>query len=92
MYVLAIGVAFSDEIVKLREFRAANPNAEPPVFEDPGFRALVEENVKQTVRRIARSTVMTDVSIPSFPVLVIISSRSKKFLGPLSLLIDDPTR
>ena len=64
MYFLAIGLVSSDEIVKLREYRAANPSAEPPKFDDPGFRALVEENVKNTVTRIAQGPVMTDVSSP----------------------------
>lgn len=64
--LLAIGLVFSEEIVKLREYRAANPNAEPPKFEDPGFRALVEENVKNTVTRISEGPIMTDVSSSSF--------------------------
>jgi carbonic anhydrase len=49
-----------DEIVKLREYRAANPDAGPPMFGDPGFRALVEENVKNTVSRIVQEPVIND--------------------------------
>ena len=64
---MAIGLVPSDEIVKLREYRAANPDAGPPKFEDPGFRALVEENVKNTVWSISQDSIMTDVSCPSFP-------------------------
>jgi len=74
---LAIGLVFSDEIVKLREYRAANPNAEPPKFEDPGFRALVEENVKNTVSRIAQGAVMTDVSGQPFPFPTLILPRAQ---------------
>lgn len=62
MYVLAIGLVLSDEIVKLREYRAANSSAEPPKYDDPGFRALVEENVKNTVSRISSDAIMTNVS------------------------------
>ena len=62
---MAIGLVPSDGIVKLREYRAANPDAGPPKFEDPGFRALVEENVKNTVWSISQDPIMTDVSCPS---------------------------
>jgi hypothetical protein len=79
---LAIGLGFSDEIVKLREYRKANPNAEPPKFEDPGFRALVEENVKNTVSRIAQGAVMTDVSSP--PLLFPFPLPFCRALAPLS--------
>ena len=85
MYFLAIGLVSSDEIVKLREYRAANPSAEPPKFDDPGFRALVEENVKNTVTRIAQGPVMTDVSSPflsaHFPTSIL--SYTRVFLAPL---------
>jgi len=66
VYVLAIGLVFSPEVVTLRKYREAHPDAEGPKFEDPGFRALVEENVENTVSNIARDSIMTDVSSP-FP-------------------------
>ncbi|KAF9788200.1 carbonic anhydrase [Thelephora terrestris] len=49
-----------DEIVKLREYRAANPDAGPPQFNDSGFRALVEENVKNTVWGISQDPIIYD--------------------------------
>jgi large subunit ribosomal protein L9e len=48
------------EIVTLREFNAANNVTEEPEFEDPGYRALVEENVKDSVCNIANDPVMQD--------------------------------
>jgi hypothetical protein len=84
---LAIGLVLSDEIVKLREYRAANPNAEAPKFEDPGFRALTEENVKNTVSRIASSAIMADVSNPRLHFMDRVQEISWPFL-----LIDDPAR
>ena len=85
-HVLAIGLVLSDEIVKLREYRAANSSAEAPQFEDPGFRALVEENVKDTVSRIANDGIMTDVSGPH------LHSYCVQEISWLFLLIDDPAR
>ena len=79
MDVLAIGLVLSDEIVKLREYRAANPNAEAPKFEDPGFRALVEENVKSTVYSVANDTILADVSSRCLH-----STVPERFLGPPS--------
>ena len=81
MYALAIGLVLSDEIAKLREYRAANPDAEAPKFNDPGFRALVEENVKNTVWSISQDSVIEDVSSPSFSLIHFHSARFKKFLG-----------
>ncbi|KAF9787795.1 carbonic anhydrase [Thelephora terrestris] len=46
------------EIVKLREFNTANNVTEEPEFGDPGYRALVEENVKESVCNIANDLVM----------------------------------
>lgn len=46
------------EIVALRDSHAANALVEEPEVDDPGFRALVEENVKNTVSNIAVSSVM----------------------------------
>lgn len=46
------------EIAKLREFNAANNVTEEPEFEDLGYRALVEENVKESVCNIANDPVM----------------------------------
>lgn len=46
------------EIVTLREFNAANNVTEEPEFEDPGYRALVEENIKDSVCNIANDPVM----------------------------------
>lgn len=77
---MAIGLVLSDEIVKLREYRAANPNAEAPGFNDTGFRALVEENVKKTVYSIANDTIMADVSSRSLHS----STVPERFLGPSS--------
>ncbi|KAK0480660.1 carbonic anhydrase [Armillaria novae-zelandiae] len=48
------------EIVSLREKNAALEVVEEPEPEEPGFRALVEENVKVSVQAIARSTVIQD--------------------------------
>ena len=86
VHVLAIGLAFSDEIVKLRDYRAANPNADPPKFEDPGFRALVEENVKNTVSHVANGAIMTDVSALNFH-----SAVTQEISWPF-MPIDDPAR
>lgn len=48
------------EIVSLREKNAALELVEEPEPEEPGFRALVEENVKVSVQAIATSTVIQD--------------------------------
>jgi len=77
--VLAIGLVLSDEIVKLREYRAANSSAETPGYADVGFRALVEENVKNTVYSIAKDTIMADVSSRRLH-----STVPEIFLGPSS--------
>lgn len=79
MDVLAIGLVLSDEIVKLREYRAANLSAEAPDFKDAGFRALVEENVKNTVYSIANDPIMADVSSRHLH-----STVPERFLGPSS--------
>ena len=83
-------LSLSDEIVKLREYRTANPNASAPAFDDPGYRALIEENVKTTVSHIADDAVMTDVSSLCLPPHFH-STVSERFLG-LSSMIDDPAR
>jgi len=46
------------EIVKLREFNTANNVTEEPEFDDPGYRTLVEENVKESVCNIANDPAM----------------------------------
>jgi len=46
------------EIVKSREANLANNVTAEPEFEDPGYRALVEENVKESVSNIANDPVM----------------------------------
>jgi len=51
----------SPEIVKLRETYVANNITEEPEFEEPGYRALVEENVKESVSNIANDPVMQAV-------------------------------
>lgn len=82
MCALAICLVFSDEIVKLREYRAANPDAGPPMFGDPGFRALVEENVKNTVSRVVQEPVIYDVSGLPFSLKYFYPAWPKRFLGP----------
>jgi hypothetical protein len=42
-------LALSPEIVELRESNIANNVTEEPEFNDTGYRALVEENVKESV-------------------------------------------
>lgn len=56
-------LAPSPEIVQLREFNVANNVTEEPEFEDPGYRALVEENVKEGVSNIANDPVMQAVCL-----------------------------
>lgn len=46
------------EIAALREANAGKALVEEPEVEEPGFRALVEENVKASVANIAASSVM----------------------------------
>ncbi|KAG2010445.1 carbonic anhydrase [Coprinopsis cinerea AmutBmut pab1-1] len=46
------------EIVDLRERLKNHTRIPEPPLHEPGFRALVEENVKSTVRRIADSTIV----------------------------------
>ncbi|KXN82650.1 Carbonic anhydrase, partial [Leucoagaricus sp. SymC.cos] len=50
------------EIVAHRNEYKDTPLTELPGLHDPAFRALVEENVKANVERIARSYVMRDVN------------------------------
>jgi hypothetical protein len=90
IHPLAINLTLSDEIVQLREYRAANPNAGSPAFNDTGYRALVEENVKNSVWSISQDPIMTDVSGPSFSLDHFQSAWSKRFIGPSFLLADDP--
>lgn len=53
----------SPEIVKLREFNIANNVTEEPEFENPGYRVLIEENVKESVCNIANDPVMQAVCL-----------------------------
>ena len=53
----------SPEIVQLRESNVANNVTEEPEFEDPGYRALVEENVKLSVSNIANDPIMQAVCL-----------------------------
>lgn len=48
------------EIVDMRNRLAGQTNIPEPEIQDPGFRALVEENVKASVKNIAASTIMTN--------------------------------
>ncbi|KAF9559169.1 carbonic anhydrase [Agrocybe pediades] len=48
------------ELVELRTKNAGLAVVEEPDIKDPGFRALVEENVKASVRRIAADSVITN--------------------------------
>jgi carbonic anhydrase len=48
------------EIVKLRTKNAGLTTIKTPDSNDPGFRALVEENIKASVRRIADDSVITN--------------------------------
>lgn len=48
------------EIVALRESIKGNTTVEEPDIKDPGFRALVEENVKVGVGRIAQDSVIVN--------------------------------
>ncbi|KAF8155566.1 carbonic anhydrase [Crassisporium funariophilum] len=48
------------EIVELREKNKALAVVEEPDVKEPGFRALVEENVKSSVRRIAADSVLAN--------------------------------
>lgn len=48
------------EIVELREKIKGQALVEEPEPQDPGFRALVEENVKASVRRIATDSVISN--------------------------------
>jgi carbonic anhydrase len=55
------------EIAEMRtrnlETEAAGGTVPEPEVGEPGFRALVEENIKQQVQRITQSSVITNVSI-----------------------------
>ncbi|KIM46966.1 hypothetical protein M413DRAFT_422536 [Hebeloma cylindrosporum] len=48
------------EIVELRNKNAGRADIEEPKINEPGFRALVEDNVKASVRRIATSPVIAN--------------------------------
>lgn len=48
----------SPEIVSYREANANNTTVDPPKIDDPAFRALVEENVKDSVFNVVISPVM----------------------------------
>jgi len=62
-------LASSPEIVNLRESNATNNATAEPEFGDPGYRALVEENVKESVSNVANDPVMQTVRL--FIILVI---------------------
>ena len=53
------------EVVEMRtknlQIEASGETVEEPNVQDPGFRALVEENVKQQVKRISQSSVIINV-------------------------------
>ncbi|PPQ68055.1 hypothetical protein CVT26_007339 [Gymnopilus dilepis] len=49
-----------EEVVELRDTLAQDGTATLPGYDDPGFRALVEENVKANVERIAASAIIQD--------------------------------
>ncbi|KJA12997.1 hypothetical protein HYPSUDRAFT_50052, partial [Hypholoma sublateritium FD-334 SS-4] len=49
------------EIVELRTKLGNSTTIEEPDIKEPGFRALVEENVKAGVARIAADSVITNV-------------------------------
>jgi len=63
-------LASSPEIVQLRESNVANNVTKEPEFQDPGYRALVEENVKVSVSNVANDPIMQAVGLfPHVPVL-----------------------
>ncbi|PPQ75928.1 hypothetical protein CVT26_006380 [Gymnopilus dilepis] len=49
------------EIVQLRQKNAHLQHVDPPPFNDPGYRALIEENVVTGVRRIAESSLIRNL-------------------------------
>ena len=53
----------SSEITKLREANLASNVTAEPEFENPGYRALVEENVKESISNIANDPVMQVVCL-----------------------------
>ncbi|KAG2008597.1 carbonic anhydrase [Coprinopsis cinerea AmutBmut pab1-1] len=55
------------EIVELRERNEGEEEVAGPPTHDPGFRALVEENVKSTVSNIVRSKIIAQHFSPSHP-------------------------
>lgn len=54
---------FSPEIVELREFNLANNVTTEPEFNNPGYQALVEENIKESVSNIANDPAMQAVCL-----------------------------
>ena len=60
-------LVLSSEIVELREFNIANNVTEEPEFNNAGYRALVEENVKQSVFNIINDPVMQIVCLLLVP-------------------------
>lgn len=58
------------EIVEMREknlvTEAEGGTVPEPEIREPGFRALVEENVKLGVKRLSESSVISNVSLLSF--------------------------
>ncbi|TFK72481.1 carbonic anhydrase [Pluteus cervinus] len=48
------------EIVELREKIKGQTNVPEPEIQEPGFRALVEENIKQSVNNIAKTSVLAN--------------------------------
>ncbi|GLB42598.1 putative reversible hydration of carbon dioxide [Lyophyllum shimeji] len=60
------------EIVELREKNKLLAKVEEPEPQEPGFRALVEENVKASVRRIATDSVIADGTCSQKGLLLIV--------------------
>ena len=71
-------LASSPEIVQLR----GSNITEEPEFENPGYRALVEENVKESVSNIVKDPVMQAVCLfPTLPSSVTGTSLALLALG-----------
>jgi len=66
-------LASSPEIVQLRESNAANNVTKEPEFANPGYRALVEENIKLSVSNIANDPIMRAVCL--FPQISVLGHR-----------------
>lgn len=53
----------SSDVVKLGESNITNKVTTEPEFKDPGYRALIEEDVKESVSNIANDPVMQTVRL-----------------------------